>query len=40
MDDASGLGTVRHANGRFAAGNPGKPRGARARMSRRVALPF
>jgi hypothetical protein len=29
---------TRHANGRFGAGNPGRPRGARNRVSQRVAL--
>jgi hypothetical protein len=38
MDDAGDRGPVRHADGRFGPGNRGKPRGARGRMSRRVAL--
>ena len=38
MDDASGRDPARHANGRFGPGNPGRPRGARGRMTQRVAL--
>ena len=38
MESASGRGPVRHADGRFGPGNPGRPRGARGRMTQRVAL--
>ncbi len=38
MDDASPRGPARYANGRFGPGHKGRPRGARGRMSRRVAL--
>ena len=38
MDDASPRGPARHSNGRFGPGNPGRPRGARRRLSQRVAL--
>ena len=38
MDDASGRDPARDANGRFGPGNPGRPRGARGRMTQRVAL--
>ena len=43
MDQASGRGAppsapIRDANGRFGPGNPGRPAGARGRMSRRIAL--
>ncbi len=38
MDDASGLMPTRDVRGRFGPGNPGRPRGARSRISRRVAL--
>jgi hypothetical protein len=38
MDDASPRGPARHANGRFGPGNSGRPRGARSRMSSKVAL--
>ena len=38
MDDASGPGPARYANGRFGPGHTGRPRGARNRISRRVAL--
>ncbi len=37
MDDGSGAGQGRDSSGRFAAGNPGRPFGARNRLSRRVA---
>lgn len=38
MDQASGRGPARHADGRFGPGNPGRPRGARGKVSRRIAL--
>ena len=31
-------GPARHPNGQFGPGNPGKPRGSRNRMSKRIAL--
>ena len=38
MDDASGCGPFRDTRGRFGAGNPGRPPGARNRLPRRIAL--
>jgi hypothetical protein len=38
MDQASGRGPSRYASGRFGPGNPGRPRGARGKLSRRIAL--
>ena len=38
MDDSPGRGSARDALGRFGPGNPGRPRGARGRMSRQIAL--
>ena len=38
MDDNSARGAIRHPDGRFARGNPGRPLGARGRISQRVAL--
>ena len=38
MNDASSRAVPRGAEGRFAPGNPGRPVGARNRMSRRIAL--
>ena len=38
MDQSSGRGPSRDADGRFLSGNPGRPTGARNRMSRRIAL--
>jgi hypothetical protein len=40
MDDTntSDRGPARHPNGQFGPGNPGKPRGSRNRMSKRIAL--
>ncbi len=38
MDDTSGGGVGRDANGRFLPGYGGRPRGARNWMSRRIAL--
>ena len=37
MDHPSGRGPVRYANGQFGPGNPGRPHGARNRMSGRIA---
>lgn len=38
MDQASNRGPSRHADGRFGPGNPGRPRGARGKLTRRIAL--
>ena len=38
MEGASGRGPARHADGRFGPGNPGRPRGARGRMTQRIAF--
>ena len=38
MEQASSRGPSRHADGRFGPGNPGRPRGARGKVSRRIAL--
>ena len=38
MEDASAKAPSRDARGRFGPGNPGRPRGARGRMTQRIAL--
>ena len=38
MDETSGRGPARRADGRFGPGNPGRRRGSQNRMSQRIAL--
>ena len=38
MDEQSDKAPARHANGQFGPGNPGRARGARGRMTQRIAL--
>ena len=38
MEDASAKAPPRDTRGRFGPGNPGRPRGARGRMTQRIAL--